>query len=228
MSASFSPRAVCLVSGGLDSATSTAIARKCGFDVYALSFDYGQRHRKELEAAERVAAALGAKRHVVITFNLRQWGGSALTTDMDVPMDRSSEQMPGDIPITYVPARNTIFLSFALGWAETVQAQHIFLGVNQLDYSGYPDCRAEFLRAFETTANLGTKAGTEGQHFHIEAPLIQMTKAEIIRAGVELGVDYALTWSCYLGEDRPCMHCDSCILRAKGFAEAGIRDPLLG
>lgn len=221
-------KAVCLLSGGLDSATSTAIARSRGLDVYALSFDYGQRHAKELDAARKVADALGARRHVIIRFDLRQWGGSALTDDLEVPLERDEETISGDIPVTYVPARNTIFLSFALGWAETLCARSIFIGVNQLDYSGYPDCRREFLDAFEQTANLGTKAGVEGQRFQIEAPLAQMTKAEIIRAGVELGIDYGLTWSCYVGGERPCEQCDSCLLRAKGFAGAGLADPLLG
>lgn len=220
-------RAVCLLSGGLDSATSAAIAKARGFRIYALSFDYGQRHRKELDAAARVASFLGAKRHVTLSFDLRQWGGSALTDDIQVPLDRDEGEMGEGIPATYVPARNTIFLSFALGWAETIGARHIFIGVNQLDYSGYPDCRAEFLRAFEGVANLGTKAGVEGDRFHIDAPLVEMTKGQIIQAGLRLGLDYGLTWSCYLGGGAPCGRCDSCLLRAKGFEEAGVADPLL-
>lgn len=219
--------AVCLVSGGLDSATAAAIARSRGFAVYALSFDYGQRHAKELDAARRVCAALGATRHVVVTFDLRQWGGSALTSDASVPVRSDLSEIGPEIPATYVPARNTIFLSFALGWAEVLQARHIFIGANQLDYSGYPDCREEFLRSFAQTANLGTRAGVEGERFSVEAPLLHMTKADIIRAGAALGVDYGLTWSCYLGGEQPCRSCDSCLLRARGFEEAGIPDPLL-
>ncbi|MEI6915628.1 MAG: 7-cyano-7-deazaguanine synthase QueC [Armatimonadota bacterium] len=220
-------KAICLLSGGLDSATSAAIARERGFDVYALSFDYGQRHRKELESAERVAQAIGAAKHIVVRFSLREWGGSALTDDIAVPENRDEQEMSAAIPVTYVPARNTIFLSFALGWAETIGATHIFIGVNQLDYSGYPDCRQEFLDAFTATANLATKAGVEGQRFEIEAPLVQMSKADIIKEGVRLGVDYGLTWSCYSGSERPCGVCDSCILRAKGFQQAKMADPLL-
>jgi len=221
------PRAVCLLSGGLDSTTSTAIAKSQGYEIYCLSFDYGQRHRRELDAAARVAAALEAMRHIVVAFDLRQWGGSALTDDIAVPTGRSEGEMTESIPVTYVPARNTIFLSFALGWAETLGARCVFIGVNQLDYSGYPDCREEFLRSFEQTARLATKAGVEGIPFRVEAPLLSMTKAEIIGAGTALGVDYGLTWSCYQGGEVPCGGCDSCLLRAKGFAEAGLRDPLM-
>jgi len=221
------PRAVCLLSGGLDSATAAAIAASRGFDLYAISFDYGQRHRRELESARRVAQSLPVRRHVVVQLDLRSWGGSALTDNIDVPLDRAEEAMGEGVPVTYVPARNTIFLSLALGWAEVLQARHIFIGANQLDYSGYPDCREEFLHSFEETANRGTKAGSEGARFHIEAPLLHMTKAEIIRTGVSLGVDYSLTWSCYSGGETPCGRCDSCQLRAKGFREAGLPDPLL-
>ena len=219
--------AVCLLSGGLDSATAAAIARSRGFDIYALSFDYGQRHARELEAAARVAEALGAQRHVVMRCDLRAWGGSALTADIPVPEGRSLAEMQNAIPVTYVPARNLIFLSIALGWAEVIGARRIFIGVNQLDYSGYPDCREEFLRSFEQTANMATKAGAEGGRFVIEAPLVHMSKSEIIRAGTALGLDYGLTWSCYTGGERPCGECDSCLLRAKGFSEAGMPDPLL-
>ncbi len=219
--------AVCLLSGGLDSATAAAIARSRRFDIYALSFDYGQQHARELEAAVRVAEALGAKRHVTMRCDLRAWGGSALTADIAVPRGRSLAEMENAIPVTYVPARNLIFLSLALGWAEAVRARRIFIGVNQLDYSGYPDCREEFLRSFEQTANLATKAGGEGCRFIIEAPLAHMTKAQIISAGTALGVDYGLTWSCYSGGEQPCGECDSCLLRAKGFSEAGMLDPLL-
>jgi 7-cyano-7-deazaguanine synthase len=221
------PPAVCLVSGGLDSATAAAIARSRGFEIYALSFDYGQRHRRELDAARAVAGSLGAAQHLVLSFDLRLWGGSALTSGIDVPAGRSPEDMARDIPVTYVPARNIIFLSFALAWAETLEARHIFIGANQLDYSGYPDCREEFLRAFEHMAALGTKAGVDGRPVKIEAPLVHMSKADIIREGARLGVDFGLTWSCYLGGERPCQQCDSCILRARGFQEAGLADPLL-
>jgi 7-cyano-7-deazaguanine synthase len=225
-----SPRpAVVLLSGGLDSATALALAQRAGFDVYAISFRYGQRHAYELVAAERVALALHARRHVVVEFDLRTFGGSALTSELGVPKGRSAEAMSHSIPITYVPARNTIFLSFALAWAETLGASDIFIGVNALDYSGYPDCRPEFIAAFETMANLATKAGVEGaQHLAIHAPLIAMSKAEITRTGLELGIDYGLTSSCYdpAPKGAPCGACDSCILRRNGFAEAGVEDPL--
>ena len=219
-------KAVVLLSGGLDSATVLAIARSEGFNVHALSFDYGQRHRIELNAAKRLAQRVGAQ-HSVISFDLRQFGGSALTGDSAVPKDRGTDEMSVGIPITYVPARNTIFLSFALGLAEVIGATDIFLGVNALDYSGYPDCRPEFIAAFQTLANLATKTGVEGQRFTIHAPLIDMTKAQIIAKGVELGVDYGLTTSCYdpAPDGAACGRCDSCQLRRKGFAEAGILDP---
>ena len=221
--------AVVLLSGGLDSATALALAQSEGYDAHALSFDYGQRHVFELEAARRVARAACVRQHVVLSLDLRAFGGSALTADLPVPKDRAEAEMSHGIPVTYVPARNTIFLSIALGWAETLDISEIFLGVNALDYSGYPDCRPEFLAAFERLANLGTKAGVEGTlTWRIHAPLIQMTKAEIIRTGADLGVDYSLTHSCYDPDSggRPCGRCDSCRLRLKGFAEAGLTDPL--
>jgi 7-cyano-7-deazaguanine synthase len=224
------PAAVVLLSGGLDSATALAIARADGFQPYALSFRYGQRHAVELEAARRVAEALGAVAHVVAELDLRAFGGSALTADVAVPKGRSVDEMNEGIPVTYVPARNTIFLAFALAWAETRGASDIFIGVNALDYSGYPDCRPEYIHAFEQMANLATKAGVEGrQHLQIHTPLIELTKAQIIQRGLALGVDYGLTHSCYdpAQGDRPCGACDSCLLRAKGFAEAGVPDPAL-
>ena len=223
-------RAVVLLSGGLDSATALALARRQGFEVSALSIDYGQRHRVELACAARIAKSLGATAHVVVTLDLRALGGSALTADIAVPKDRPLEEMEHGIPVTYVPARNTILLGLALGYAETVGAFDIFIGANILDYSGYPDCRPEFLQTFEQLANLGTKAAVEGQgQFRIHSPLIRMTKAEIIRTGVSLGVDYALTLSCYDpdGEGRACGRCNSCQLRRKGFAEAGVSDPTM-
>ncbi|HEY4310343.1 MAG TPA: 7-cyano-7-deazaguanine synthase QueC [Pirellulales bacterium] len=221
--------AVLLLSGGLDSATAGAIARAEGFDLAALSFDYGQRHRHELYAARRVASALGITRHVILPIDLAQFGASALTADIPVPKHRATEAMSTGIPATYVPARNTVFLSLALAFAETLPAADIFLGVNALDYSGYPDCRPEYIEAFERLANLATKAGVEGTlKFKIHTPLIRMTKAQIIRRGQELGVDYCLTHSCYDPDSagRPCGSCDSCQLRLKGFAEAGLTDPL--
>lgn len=223
------PKAVVLLSGGLDSTTVLAIAKARGFTPYALSFRYGQRHSVELESAQRVVAAMQVAEHVIADINLRAFGGSALTAEIDVPKGRDTAAMESSIPVTYVPARNTIFLSFALGWAEVLGAQHIFLGVNALDYSGYPDCRPEFIQAFETMANLATKAGVEGQKLTLHAPLIQWSKAEIIRQGLALGVDYSLTSSCYdpAANGQPCGQCDSCLLRAKGFAEAGTADPLL-
>lgn len=220
--------AVVLLSGGLDSTTVLAIAARQGYACHAMSFRYGQRHAIELDRARVVAEKLGAVRHVVVDIDLRQFGGSALTSDIPVPKQRSVEQMSHGVPSTYVPARNTIFLSFALAWAETLQASDIFIGVNALDYSGYPDCRPEFITAFEHLAHLGTKAGVEGrQQLRIHAPLIKMTKADIIRHGLSLGVDYGLTLSCYdpSPSGAPCKACDSCLLRAKGFAEAGITDP---
>ena len=219
-----------LLSGGLDSATVLAIALREGYACYALSFRYGQRHVIELDAACAIAARMGAAKHIVVDIDLRQFGGSALTSDLAVPKDRSAAEMQQGIPITYVPARNTIFLSFALAWAETLEATDIFIGVNALDYSGYPDCRPEYIAAFERTANLATKAGVEGtQRLRIHTPLIELSKSEIIRRGVALGVDYAITSSCYDPGVRaePCGACDACLLRAKGFAEAGLPDPLL-
>jgi len=223
------PKAVVLLSGGLDSATVLAIARRDGYAPYALSFSYGQRHVFELQAARRVAASLGAVEHRIAAIDLRVFGGSALTAAIDVPKARPAAEISHGIPITYVPARNTIFLSFALAWAEVLGSSHIFLGVNALDYSGYPDCRPEFIAAFETLANLATKAGVEGrQKLKIHTPLIAMTKAQIVRTGLGLGVDYSLTSSCYdpSPEGQPCGLCDSCQLRQKGFREAGITDPL--
>jgi 7-cyano-7-deazaguanine synthase len=220
--------AVVLLSGGLDSATTAAIARSDRFRLFALSVDYGQRHRFELEAARRVAASLGVVEHRVVAIDLRCFGGSALTADIDVPQNRSADEMAAGIPITYVPARNTVMLSLALGYAEVLGAADIFIGVNAVDYSGYPDCRPEFVAAFEQLANLATKAGVEGSsQFRVHAPLITMTKAEIIRRGVELGVDYRLTHSCYAPDatGASCGRCDSCQIRLKGFAEAGLSDP---
>jgi 7-cyano-7-deazaguanine synthase len=219
--------AVVLLSGGLDSATVLAIARAREFTTYALSFDYGQRHRYELEAAGRVAVSLGAEGHQVVRFNLRAFGGSALTADIDVPKGRNLDE---SIPITYVPARNTIFLSFALAWAEVLAASDIFIGVNALDYSGYPDCRPEYIAAFEAMAGLATKRAVESaDRLTVHTPLIRMSKADIIREGLRLGVDYSLTSSCYDPgpNGKPCGGCDSCRLRAKGFAECGIADPLI-
>jgi 7-cyano-7-deazaguanine synthase len=220
-------RAVVLLSGGLDSSTTLAIAKSEGFDIHALSFRYGQRHEVELRAARRIASALEVDKHIIIDIDLRSFGGSALTSDIDVPKGRTSEDMASGIPITYVPARNTIFLSFALAWAEVLGAQHVFIGVNALDYSGYPDCRPEFIAAFERLANLATKAGVEGTaRFVVHAPLIQMSKGQIIRTGIDLGVDYSLTLSCYdpSPEGEACGECDSCLLRRKGFADAGLAD----
>lgn len=223
-------KAVVLLSGGLDSTTALAIAKAEGFEAYALSLRYGQRHKVELESAARVAVAMGVVEHVIADIDLRRFGGSALTSDIAVPKDRGLDAMGEGIPVTYGPARNTVFLSFAIAWAEVLEASDIFIGVNALDYSGYPDCRPEYIAAYEQMANLATKAGEEGrQRLKIHAPLIQFTKAEIILKGTGLGVDYALTSSCYdPGKDtRPCGQCDSCQLRAKGFAEAGIADRLL-
>ena len=221
--------AVVLLSGGLDSATTAAIARAEGFRLFALSIDYGQRHRFELEAARRVAASLGVVRHVLASVGLDQFGGSALTDQIDVPLDRDDEQIAHGIPITYVPARNTVFLSLALGYAEVVGAADLFIGVNAIDYSGYPDCRPEFIAAFEKLASLATKAGVENtMKFRIHTPLIHMTKAEIIHRGTELDVDYSLTHSCYVPDDSgiACGRCDACRLRLKGYAEAGLIDPI--
>ncbi len=244
-------KAVVLLSGGLDSTTTLALARSEGYEVYALSFDYGQRHNIELELAQMNAEKYGAKKHFLINTNLNEMGGSALTADIEVPKNsagagkRASTEVKENvtekesIPVTYVPARNTIFLSFALAWAETLGAEVIFIGANAVDYSGYPDCRPEYIKAFQDMANLATKASVEGKvSFEIHTPLIKLTKAEIIKKGLELGVDYSLTWSCYDPEAEhkpenseqklysPCMKCDSCLFRAKGFLEAGIKDPL--
>ena len=223
-------RAVCLLSGGLDSSTCLALARREGYECYALSFDYGQRHRVELEAAARVAAALGAREQRTAVIDLRAFGGSALTADIAVPKHGSAAEIGEGIPVTYVPARNTIFLSYALAWAEVLEASDIFVGVNALDYSGYPDCRPEFIRAFEHMANLATKSGVEGRtRVEIHTPLIALSKADIVRLAAELGLDFGLTHSCYDPDaaGRPCGECDSCLLRAKGFAEAGISDPVV-
>ena len=229
MNANSKASAVVLLSGGLDSATVAAIALSQGFQVNALSFSYGQRHSWELEAARRVAQSLGIANHRIAQIDLRVFGGSALTADIEVPKGRSTDEMGHGIPITYVPARNTIFLSYALAWAEVLGANDVFIGVNALDYSGYPDCRPEYIRAFESMANLATKAAVEGrQKLTIHTPLIDLTKAQIVRRGIELGVDYGLTSSCYdPGADgQPCGRCDSCLLRQKGFRECGISDPL--
>ena len=268
MSSSRTGKAVVLLSGGVDSATSLAIARKDGHEVYAITFDYHQRHARELSSAHMIAAALGVTKHLMVRFDLRDIGGSALTSNIEVPKSglkalrkgrRKTDPLPGTmgtppIPITYVPARNTIFLSFALGWAEVLEAENIYLGANAVDYSGYPDCRPEYLTAFEQMANLATRASVEGTlRFRIRAPLVSLTKAQTIRLGLDLGVDYGLTWSCYdpqpvkrrrrtgaeqkgrqepadkklPAEYTPCRRCDSCMLREKGFREAGIEDPLL-
>ncbi len=223
--------AVVLLSGGLDSTTVLAVARRDGYRCHALSFDYGQRHAVELEAARRVAGAFGVKRHVVARIDLRAFGGSALTDEVEVPKGRSLGDMEHGIPVTYVPARNTIFLSFALAFAETLEASDIFIGVNALDYSGYPDCRPEYVAAFEAMANLATRAGVEGRtRTVIHAPLMDLDKAGIIRLGTSLGVDYGLTHSCYdpRPDGGPCGGCDACLLRAQGFAEAGLVDPVVG
>ena len=222
--------AVVLLSGGVDSSTVVAIAKGDGLVPYAISFKYGQRHLIEIECARAVAKALGVAQHTIVEFDLRAFGGSALTSDIEVPKNRPLAEMSHGIPVTYVPARNTIFLSFALAWAEVLGSNDIFIGVNALDYSGYPDCRPEYIEAFERMAALATKAGVEGrQKLKIHTPLIRMTKAEIIRAGLELGVDYGSTSSCYdpSPAGKPCGKCDSCLLRAKGFAEAGVDDPLM-
>jgi 7-cyano-7-deazaguanine synthase len=222
-------RAVVLLSGGLDSATTLAVAREQGYECFALSFDYGQRHARELESAQQVAASLGAARHLTLRLDLRAIGGSALTDDIKIPKGRSHEAIGAGIPLTYVPARNTIFLSHALAWAETLGSQDIFIGVNALDYSGYPDCRPEFIEAFERLANLATRAGVEGtSRFRVHTPLITLSKAQIVARAHELGVNLSLTWSCYEPEPdgRACGLCDSCLLRKKGFAEARLPDPV--
>jgi 7-cyano-7-deazaguanine synthase len=221
--------AVILLSGGLDSTTALAIAKSEGYELHALTFRYGQRHEIEVAAAHRIAAHYGVVRHVIVPIDLRVFGGSALTGDQPVPKDRSAEEMASGIPITYVPARNTIFLSYALAFAEVLDTGHIFLGVNALDYSGYPDCRPEYIAAFEKMANMATRASVQGRHkINIHIPLMRLTKAQIIARGVALGVEYGLTVSCYdpLPDGLACGHCDACILRLKGFAEAGVADPI--
>jgi 7-cyano-7-deazaguanine synthase len=217
-------KAVVLLSGGVDSSTTLAVAKSGGYSLFALSFDYGQRHSIEIEAAKRVAESLGVKEHLIIKIDLGSIGGSALTSDIDVP----KEGTEGGIPVTYVPARNTIFLSLALAWAEVIEAADIFIGANAVDYSGYPDCRPEYIKAFEDMANLATKASVEGElRFRVHTPLIRMTKAEIIKTGLSLGLDYSLTWSCYdpRPDGTPCQSCDSCRFRKKGFREAGFSEP---
>ncbi|HEU5170153.1 MAG TPA: 7-cyano-7-deazaguanine synthase QueC [Gemmatimonadales bacterium] len=222
------PRAVVLLSGGMDSATAAAMAREAGFEIYALSFRYGQRHAPELDAARRVAERLGVRQHAVVDIDLRTFGGSALTADIAVPKDRALDAIGQGIPVTYVPARNTIFLSFALAWAEVLEAHDLFIGVNALDYSGYPDCRPEYIAAFEAMANLATRAATEqGRRITIHTPLLHLTKREIVERGMALGVDYSLTLSCYdpTPAGAACGRCDACQLRLKGFREAGVPDP---
>lgn len=220
-------KAIVLLSGGIDSATTLAIAKDSGYEVYAISFRYGQRHIFEIEAAKKIAGKIGVERHLTLDIDLSSFGGSALTDDIPVPKSEKVENIGKEIPVTYVPARNIIFLSFALGWAEVLGSTDIFIGVNQIDYSGYPDCRAEFIESFEKAVNLGTKSGVEGDSIKIHTPLISFTKAEIINRGIELGVDYSLTHSCYDPDEkgRACGKCDSCLLRKKGFEEAGVKDP---
>ncbi|PYP57575.1 MAG: 7-cyano-7-deazaguanine synthase QueC [Gemmatimonadetes bacterium] len=225
------PRAVVLLSGGIDSTTTLALAQRDGFAVYALTFRYGQRHEQEIEAARRIARAFQVAGHEIVEFDLRRFGGSALTADIAVPKDRTPSEMGADIPVTYVPARNTIFLSFALAWAETLGAYDIFIGVNALDYSGYPDCRPEYIAAFQQLADLATRAGVEGRgrrRLQIHTPLIQFSKKDIIATGLSLGVNYGLTVSCYdpAPDGAACGRCDACLLRLKGFAEAGSEDPI--
>ncbi len=230
MAAARKAKAVVLLSGGLDSTTTLAIAQSQGFECHALSFRYGQRQLAEVDCARRVATKAGVAQHVVADIDLRAFGGSALTADIPVPKGRQPDEMGRGIPVTYVPARNTIFLSFALAWAEVLGASDVFIGVNALDYSGYPDCRPEYIEAFERMANLATKAGVEGsQRLKVHTPLIRMTKAEIVRTGLGLGVDYSLTSTCYEPSERgeACGECDACLLRLKGFAEAGVRDPVV-
>jgi 7-cyano-7-deazaguanine synthase len=219
--------AVVLLSGGLDSATAAAIAKSDGFDVYAMTFEYGQRHEFEIQTAKRVAKALGVAEHIICKIDLRAFGGSALTSDIEVPKHRTREEMSTGIPVTYVPARNTIFLSFAVGWAETLEANDIYIGVNALDYSGYPDCRPEYIEAYQQMARLATKVGVEGSRLTIHTPLIALTKGQIITRGLELGVDYSITNTCYdPSEDgKACGQCDACLLRLKGFEENGMSDP---
>lgn len=223
-----SKKAVVLLSGGLDSTTCAYLARAEGYEIYALSFDYGQRLRRELDSARAVAKSVGVKEHVVMTFDLTRWGGSALTqSDIAVPMHENVSAMGEGVPVTYVPGRNTLFLSFGLSYAEAVGAEVIYIGVNALDYSGYPDCRPAFIAAYQEVARLGTRTGLEGHPIQIKTPLLYWNKAEIIRHGLEAGADYGPTWSCYQGGERPCGGCDSCLLRAKGFAEAGVSDAAL-
>ena len=222
-------KAVVLLSGGLDSSTTLAIAKKMGFEIYALTFRYGQKHQVEIEAAKRLAQAMNVAKHVVADIDLRVFGGSALTDDIEVPKNRVESEMSGGIPVNYVPARNTIFLSFALAWAEVLEAGDIFIGVNAIDYSGYPDCRPEYITAYQKMANLATKTGVEGKNqLKIHTPLIHLSKSEIIRTGIELGVDYSLTTTCYdpRSDGAACGECDACILRLKGFADAGVTDPI--
>ena len=223
-------KAVVLLSGGLDSATVLAMVRQAGYAIYAISFRYGQRHQMELQRASELAAAQSVAAHIIVDINLALFGGSALTADLEVPKHASAEEIGSEIPITYVPARNTVFLSLALAYAESIAASDIFIGVNALDYSGYPDCRPEFIAAFEQMANLATKAGVSGQQrLRIHTPLINLSKAEIIARGLELGVDYSRTTSCYdpLPDGMPCQHCDACLLRLRGFAQNGLSDPAL-
>lgn len=219
-------KAVVLLSGGLDSTTCAYIAKHEGYAIHALSFDYGQRLVREINSARQVAETVGALEHIVMKFGLDLWGGSALTSDIDIPTGHS--EVPPEIPVTYVPGRNMIFLSFGLSYAEAIGAEAVFIGVNAIDYSGYPDCRPEFVNAMQNAANVGTKAGVEGHGIQIKTPLLNLTKAEIIKLGHSVGVDYSLTWSCYAGGDTPCQTCDSCMLRQRGFQEAGFPDPLLG
>jgi 7-cyano-7-deazaguanine synthase len=219
-------KAVCLLSGGLDSCIAAAIAANKGYEIYALSFDYGQRHRRELESAIKIAKFLKAKEHKTIKCDLREIGGSALTDDIDVPERKEEDISASIIPITYVPARNTIFLSYALAYAEVIKADAIFIGANSIDYSGYPDCRPEYFKAYQSMADLATKRGVEGNLIKIETPLINLTKAEIIKKGIELNAPLELTWSCYKGKEKACGKCDSCLLRLKGFREAGYEDPI--
>jgi 7-cyano-7-deazaguanine synthase len=223
-------RAVALLSGGMDSTVTLAIAVHDAYEAYAVSFNYGQRHKIELESAVRVARRFGVARHLVFDVDFRAFGASALTADIDVPKGRTIDEMSTDIPVTYVPARNSVFLALAASWAEALGARHIFIGVNALDYSGYPDCRPEFIEAFTHALNLGARAGVQGRRFRIHAPLISMTKKDIVLKGLELGVDFSLTHSCYdpLPGGRPCAACDACLLRLKGFQEAGVSDPLMG
>ncbi|MHC4427811.1 MAG: 7-cyano-7-deazaguanine synthase QueC [Planctomycetota bacterium] len=221
------PKAVVLLSGGVDSATTLAIARSEGNACHCLTVDYGQRHRRELASAQAVARALGAEEHRVVSIDLRAIGGSALTDDIEVPKDRPAGEMAASIPVTYVPARNTVFLALALGWAEVIDAAEIYIGVTAVDYSGYPDCRPEFIEAFERVANVATRMGVEGRRIHVRTPLVSLSKGEIVRRGSELGVDFSLTFSCYDPgpDERPCGRCDACLLRAEGFRAAGLPDP---